>query len=59
MVEIPLTLDPVGQSKREIYIAKLEHGFRIGERTADGEVSFVIPSGVVLDKVVQWLTTQT
>lgn len=54
-VVVPVSLNAVGQRDREVYVAKVEKGVRIGERRDDYEVSFVVPRGVTLDKLIEAL----
>jgi len=47
IVELPITLNLDGSADRQIYVAKVPAGVRIGELHAEGETSFVIPSAVL------------
>lgn len=50
VVELPISLNPDLSAHREIYVAKVSKGVRIGVLHRDelgGETSFVIPSDVL------------
>jgi hypothetical protein len=58
IAELPITLLPDGAVDRQIYVAKVRGGVRIGVLHKQGETSLVIPS-VLLDKVLEIMKSWT